>query len=342
MHSKDLQRATEIKSVALVSPVLDDWRSFVALMGEISSAFAGTDVTFHVFAIDDGSMTAVDLYNMALPPDTCIADIKIIHLALNLGHQRAIAVGLCEIADREDIDAIIVMDSDGEDRAIDISTLLAASRDHPGHIVLAERSKRSEARSFRFGYFVYKLLFRALTGQVINFGNYSLLTMPSVRRLVYMPELWNHLAASVIRSRFPYRTVPTIRGPRYHGRSTMNLVSLIVHGMSAMSVHTDMIFVRVLLVASLITLLSAAGIVGVVAIRFATDLAIPGWATTVVGDLLIILSQAFVTVIATSLIMLAGRSNRSIIPIVDYHHFILRREQLWGPRQARTATVSKE
>ena len=256
---KDLQGRAAIKRVALVSPVLDDWGSFAALIGEISTEFTGTDVTFHVYAIDDGSVTGTDLRSIVLPPDTCIAEIEIIHLALNLGHQRAIAVGLCEIVDREEIDAVIVMDSDGEDRPIDIGTLLAATREHPGQIVLAERTKRSETRSFRCGYFFYKMLFRVLTGRVINFGNYLLLPMPAVRRLVHMPELWNHLAASIIRSRFPYRTVPTIRGTRYHGRSTMSFVSLVVHGMSAMSVYTDMIFVRVLLGAALIVALSAVG-----------------------------------------------------------------------------------
>ena len=113
--------AATIRSIALVSPVLDDWGSFAALIGEISKKFTGSDFRFHVCAIDDGSVTAIDLPSIALPADTCIAQIEIIHLALNLGHQRAIAVGLCEIADREQIDAVIVMDSDGEDRPVDFA-----------------------------------------------------------------------------------------------------------------------------------------------------------------------------------------------------------------------------
>jgi polyisoprenyl-phosphate glycosyltransferase len=309
-----------------VVPVLDDWASFAALVGEISNEFTGSDVDIHICAIDDGSVTAIDLHSIILRPDTCISQIEIVKLALNLGHQRAIAVGLCEITNHDQVDAVIVMDSDGEDRPVDIGTLLAAARRHPGQIVLAERVRRSETLSFRFGYFLYRLLFRAMTGRTINFGNFSLLPLPAVRRLVHMPELWNHLAASVIRSRFPYLTVPTVRGARYHGNSTMNLVSLIVHGLSAMSVHTDLIFVRVLLLATLLAVLSIIGIAVVAAIRFVTDLAIPGWATTVSGDLLIILFQIFVIGIAVGLMMLAGRSNRPIIPISEYHHYISGRE----------------
>ena len=315
-----------IGRIALVTPVLEDWASLAALLADIAAEFTGSGVVFHVCAIDDGSVGAAELSEIDFPADGCIQGVEIVHLALNLGHQRAIAVGLCEMAERTDIDAVIVMDSDGEDRPVDIAALLAAHRQHPGQIVLAQRTKRSETRAFRVGYCLYKLLFRALTGRSITFGNYSLLPMPAVRRLVHMPELWNNLAASVIRSRLPYRTVPTTRGTRYHGRSGMNLAALIVHGLSAMSVHTDTIFVRLLLAASAVASVAAVGIAIIAMIRFATDLAIPGWATTAVGDLMIILLQVVVTVVAVSLMMLAGRSNRPIIPVADCRAFVSRRE----------------
>ena len=105
----------------------------------------------------------------------------------------------------------------------------------------------------------------------------------------------------------------------------MNLVSLVVHGLSVMSVHSDVIFVRALLVAAFVASVSIAGIAAVTITRLATDLTIPGWATTAVGDLLIILLQTVVIITAASLTMLAGRSNRPIIPIVDCSPYILRR-----------------
>jgi hypothetical protein len=117
-----------------------------------------------------------------------------------------------------------------------------------------------------------------------------------------------------------------VRGTRYTGQSTMNLVSLVVHGLSVMSVHSDVIFVRALLGAALVAAISIAGIAAVTTTRFATDLAIPGWATTAVGDLLIILLQTVVVITAASLTMLAGRSNRPIIPIVDSPAYIVRRD----------------
>lgn len=257
---------------------------------------------------------------------------KILRLALNLGHQRAIAVGLCAVADRTQFDAVLVMDSDGEDRPADIAALLEASRQHPDHVVLARRAKRSESPAFRFWYLIYKLIFHTLSGQVISFGNYSVVPMSAVQRLVHMPELWNNLAACILRSRLPYTTVPTARGVRYSGRSTMNLVSLVVHGLSVMSVYSDVIFVRALIAAAMVAALSVTGIAAVTITRFGTDLAIPGWATTAVGDLLIILLQTVVIMTAASLTMLGGRSNRPIIPIVDSARYIVRRDVVRSER----------
>ena len=114
-----------------------------------------------------------------------------------------------------------------------------------------------------------------------------------------MPELWNNLPAAVMRSRMPYATVPTRRGRRYFGQPRMNMTALVVHGLSAMSVYSDVIFVRVLIAAALVACASIVAIVGVTLVRLLTDLAVPGWATTAVGDLLIILLLTAVIVVAT-------------------------------------------
>jgi polyisoprenyl-phosphate glycosyltransferase len=327
-----------LKQIAIVTPVLDDWESLVTLIGEISAHYAGAGVNFHVYAVDDGSNEPFDVECIRLPADTCVLSVEVLRLSANLGHQRAIAIGLCTIAHRNEFDAVIVMDSDGEDRPLDITTLIAAAQRHPGHVVVAERAKRSERILFKLGYLAYKFLFLLLIGRTINFGNFSLLPMVAVGRLVHMPDLWNNLPATIMRSRLRYTTVPTERGTRYAGCSRMNLVALIVHGLSAMSVYTDMIFVRVLMAAGAIVALSIAGLLAVAALRFMTDLAIPGWATTVAGDLMIILLLTLVMLAATSLMMLAGRSNRPIIPIVDSEHFVALREQ-WLLRRPTLAAV---
>jgi hypothetical protein len=315
-------------------PVFDDWPSFAALVADIADGFPAGVAAIHIFAVDDGSPVPFAIEGLAVPTDSAVVEIEVIRLAVNLGHQRAIAVGLSMIADSEDFDAVVVMDSDGEDRPRDIPLLLAANRRTPDSIILAGRAKRSETQIFRLWYRLYKMLFWLLTGQAISFGNFSLLPMPAVRRIVHMPELWNNLPASIMRSRVPYVIVPTARGTRLAGRSRMNLTSLIVHGLSALSVYTDRIFVRTLLAAIAIAGAAGLGIVGVAAIRFGTNLAIPGWATTAAGILLLVLLQTFVVVVSASLTMLAGRSNRPIVPAIDSRLFVAGRERF--PLDGRT------
>jgi polyisoprenyl-phosphate glycosyltransferase len=329
-----------IRSISVVVPVLDDWASFAALVADLAQQFSRRDVALRVCAIDDGSRAPFAPDAVDLPAASCIAGVEVIRLALNLGHQRAIAVGLCTLADAPDCEAVVVMDGDGEDRPSDVAALLAAGADHPGAIVLARRARRSEPPAFRFWYRLYRLIFWALTGQTIRFGNFSLLPLPAVRRLVYMPELWNHLAAAIMRSRLPYIEVPTARGLRFAGRSRMNLVGLIVHGLSALSVHTDMIFARVLLGAGAVAVAAALGIVAVTVARLATDAAIPGWATTAVGDLLIILLQTLVVVVAATLTILAQRSSRPLVPILDARQFIAARQYFDFGQPGVTAAVA--
>ena len=312
--------------IAIVMPVLDDWASFSMVVQAITRVFAGTERRFFVIAVDDGSTIHLGDTRALLPHDGCIEAIEVLQLAINLGHQRAIAVGLASIAQRDDINTVIVMDSDGQDRPEDIVTLLALADHHPEHVVSAQRTRRSEGITFRIGYAIYKLLFRTLVGRTINFGNFCLLPMSVVRRLVHMPDLWNNLPAAIMRSRLQHIAVPTLRGLRHAGQSHMNIPALVLHGLSAMSVYVDQIFVRVLLgtaVAAAITILAT---LIVVIVRFGTSFGVPGWASTMIGDLFIILMQTIVIAVATTLMVLGNRSQRPIVPFADAPSFIVHRE----------------
>lgn len=316
-------------STAIVLPVFNDWDPLLVVLREV--AYASGCCRHHVILVDDGSSAEPPAALAELVRTGCIASIELIRLAVNMGHQRAIAVGLSAAAERDDLTAVIVMDSDGEDRPCDIATLVAVSERYPGHVVLAKRARRQEDWRFRSGYLVYKILFRVLTGRTIDFGNFCLLPMAAVRRLVHMPELWNNLAAAVMRSRLRFQRVPIDRGHRISGRSHMNLPGLVLHGLSAMSVYADLIFARVLLAAGLAGATAVAGLLAAVTVRCATAYAIPGWASIVFGDLVIILTQSFVMVIATTLALLGSRSQRSIVPLVDAGNFVAFRQDLTPP-----------
>ena len=129
---------------------------------------------------------------------------------------------------------------------------------------------------FRVLYRAYLVVHRALTGYGVRVGNFSIIPRARLRGLVVVSELWNHYAAAVFRSRQPYSTIPTRRAQRLSGTSHMNFVSLVVHGMSAISVYGDRLFVRLIVFASGLAATAVAGLCAVVGVRLLTDLAVPG------------------------------------------------------------------
>ena len=102
----------------------------------------------------------------------------------------------------------------------------------------------------------------------------------------------------------------------------MNYVQLVVHGLSAISIYGDVIGVRALMATVMLAAISVVLIVIAIVIRSATDLAIPGWATYVVG-LLFILLQSVTISFSFVFLILNGRNNYSFLPQRDYQYFVL-------------------
>lgn len=278
------------------------------LTRNISAAFAGREIQIDIVAVDDGSFTHFEPEKLVLPEHGVALNVEVLRLAVNVGHQRAIALGLREIAERGDQTHVIVMDGDGEDRPEDLPSLLAASSAAPASIVLAQRGTRSEGPLFRAFYVLYKSMFVLLTGRRIDFGNFSLLPIAAVQRLVRMPELWNHFAATIARSRLPIVKLRVTRGTRYAGQSHMNFNSLVVHGLSAISIFSDSVYVRVMVASSALLGLLGLGMSGVIGIRLFTTLAIPGWTTSAIGFLAVLFMQT-ILLMSLTLFSLSRRSD---------------------------------
>jgi polyisoprenyl-phosphate glycosyltransferase len=307
----------------VVVPIFNDWSSFCILLRDLDRVFAETRREFSVIAVDDGSTDDPSDCLDNLGPVSALSRVRIVKLATNLGHQRAIAVGLTVANEDLSTDAVIVMDGDGEDRPEDALRLLGVNEREGNSIVVATRLERSETFSFKLLYFFYKMTFAILTGRKIKFGNFSLIPRQHIRRLVMMPDLWNNLPAALIRSRLPLIELPTKRGRRYAGTSKMNCVSLIVFGLSGISVFTDVMFVRMLILTGGLLALGTVATGVVAAMRALTNFASPGWATTVVFGFIIVIAQASVSTLTVLLLLLNGRSQRTIIPRLDCKQFIL-------------------
>ena len=316
----DLDAAT--LDIAIVTPVYNDFTAFAALVRDIGTAVRSAGIRLSILAIDDGSLETPRIPT-SLPKGVDHMEIRC--LASNLGHQRAIAVGLASVASLARHHAVVVMDCDGEDRPADLLRLLAAHRCDPSAAVVASRARRTEGLRFRLFYAIYKGIFAAATGRRIDFGNFMVIPASIAVRLAHMPETWNHLAAAVLRSSVRIVRVPCDRGTRYAGRSSMNLVSLLTHGLSAISVFSDLVFVRLLALASIVSVGALVAAAGAIAIRTATDLAIPGWASSVVGISAIMLFQALTLSVVATLTMLGTRSAASFVPALHAQQYVAER-----------------
>ncbi len=107
--------------IVVLIPLFNDWEAVDLLLDGLDSAFAQSSAPVDVLILDDGSTDA--------PPDsfakrgfTALQSVDILRLQHNLGHQRAIAVGLVYVYENRPCQAVIVIDSDGEDRPKDIRT----------------------------------------------------------------------------------------------------------------------------------------------------------------------------------------------------------------------------
>jgi polyisoprenyl-phosphate glycosyltransferase len=322
----------ENTQVVVMMPVYEDWELAIELCRTIDRIVkAELPYRVSVLLIDDGS-TAVT-YQKELPfCPQALEHVSVLVLRRNVGHQRAIAIGLTHLQQQRHADIVVVMDADGEDRPEDIPRLIGALQASPCPIaVFAERGKRLEVTTFRVLYNCYRMLHKILTGRDMRFGNFSALPWSFLDAVVVFPELWNHYAATIVKSRLPYSRVRADRGARLKGHSRMNFISLVVHGMSALFANQELVGTRMLLImlASVATLFVL--IAAVVAVKLLTTLAIPGWATMTMGLLLILITQMFVAAFILVFSIMMNRSQLSFLPVRDYSHFI-RCEDILYPR----------
>ncbi len=308
--------------VVVLMPLRDDWASAEVLIRRLDEAVASDRYTLSVLLVDDGSVQPCPTAEFQAAY-AVVETIRVLRLRRNLGHQRAIAMGLVHVEQALECDAVVIMDADGEDTPSGVVQLLHAffETESAPKAIFAERSRRTESFVFRMSYRLYKVIHRMFTGVSVRVGNFSILPSRYLTTLVVMSEVWNHYAAAVFRSGLPFTAIPIPRGHRITGKSRMNFVSLVAHGMSAISVFGDVVGVRLLISSLIGALLAGIGIVVVVMIRLFTSKAIPGWATYTIGTLMVIVMQFITIATSFTFTMLSNRVNLSHVPLRDFQWF---------------------
>ncbi|MEZ4853127.1 glycosyltransferase [Flavobacterium sp.] len=304
--------------IICLTPVYNDWESFEILSQKIIALQKQIAANIKIIAINDGSTEAIKETILNLP------NVEIKNLKTNVGHQRAIGIGLQYIFNEEqNYNYVVVMDSDGEDNPNQIKELLEkAIKENNQKIIFAQRKKRTESLIFKTGYYFYKAIFKFLTGQTINFGNYSIIPKQLLSKVVHQSNLWNHYSGGIIQAKIPYDKVHLDRGKRYKGKSKMNFNNLVLHGLSSISVYFDLLSVRILKFTLYGIALCLLSVFYILYQKLFTDNAIPGWASSLILIISGIILQLFSVTLIVLLLQLSTRKNISVPNTKIYKEFI--------------------
>jgi hypothetical protein len=299
----------------VVTPVYEDVEASSRLFNELATQFK-QDI--FVVAVDDGSvkqpLEIASIENAGI-------DGVILKLRRNVGHQRAIAVGLGYTSEHvQPNQRVVVMDSDGEDLPSTISDLLNSLSAEKIDVVVAQRKSRVETIRFKAFYAVYKRFFSLMTGRAISFGNFMALKPHAVKRLVAMQELSIHVAGAVLASKLRTGSCLLDRGPRYAGQSKMNFVGLALHGFKALMVFAEDVLVRVGIACVLIAGLSVVSTIAAVMLKL-LGFSTPGWFSVALGILVLMLLQTGALALMTLMLTGVVRGG-TVTTVIAYHDFV--------------------
>ena len=310
--------------IAIIIPVYNDWESLNLLLTRIELNIENKiNGSYCIIIINDSSLINYSSRDF----EDKNYQIHIINLNKNMGHQSAIACGLCYVYDKIKPKYTIIMDSDGEDSPSDIINLYNECLKNE-IIIFAKRIKRTENITFIFFYYIYKLIFKILTNSKIDFGNFSIIPENNMESITNDSNLWINYASSIIKSKISYKSFPTIRGKRYYGKSNLSIIALMIHGFTAISIYTDIIAVRIVIFSLFTILIIIILVILVIFIRLYTLLAIPGWTTYLILLLIILLFQSIFISLTMLFLYITNKKMKNIIPIKDYKNFISKTKKI--------------
>ncbi len=222
-----------MKKIIIIIPIFNDWDSLKQLLLEIDQVIKEIEGVFvDCLVINDASTMKTPEINR--PKN--IKSLKILNMKQNKGHAKCNAFGIRYSLQKEKFDFLILMDGDGEDRPTELKSLIDKVKNDPKLSVVAKRVKRSEGIFFKTLYLIHKIITYIFTGKIINFGNYSCLTINDAKIIQDKASLWNSYSGTIKKYLLNYNEIDSTRGKRFFGPSKMSLFNLIIHSFSIIAV----------------------------------------------------------------------------------------------------------
>lgn len=261
--------------IEAVIPVYNEEKSIPLLLEELDQVKKQLDsqATLSYLFINDGSTDGTSLLLEKLHQER--SDLRVVQLIHNFGHGAALACGL----DFFRGDLALFMDADLQDPPSALPLLFEQWKKGAETVVVA-RSQRSERLGFLFKLF-YFLLHKTSKGlPPVSFGTHSLIHRSVIERMKTQKERHRYFPGLVAFCSSSIATVSLPRGKRAFGNSRVGLLGLGNLGFTALMGYSSAPIRLVALLGAFCSWGSVLGGISIVAVKVFTDLAIPGWAST--------------------------------------------------------------
>ncbi len=258
--------------ISVVLPLLNEESVLPRILSELKRVLTDIGCRWNIVLVNDGSTDG----SAELIDAMAYADrrLKVVHLSRNFGQQPAVQAGLVHA----DGDAVIFMDSDGQDDPAAIREMFArwlAGDD----VIYAVRFGRKEGLIKRFLFKAFYGVLRRVASIAIprDAGNYSLVDRRVANHLMSMDESDRYLPGLRSWIGFKQSALPVERFARHDKRPRVTLAGLFSLAKNAMFGFSRVplqAFYGLALVASLVCV----GSIGFTLYhRLITGQAIPGW-----------------------------------------------------------------
>jgi dolichol-phosphate mannosyltransferase len=267
---------------SIIIPLYNEEKTIPELFTRLAAVTDGMNDPWELILVDDGSTDGSFTAMCALHRND--PRIKVVRLSRNFGHQIAISAAL----DLAQGDAVILMDGDLQDPPELLPQLIKLWKDGY-HVVYTVKTSRKENWLKRLAFKSFYRILSAMSSIKIpmDAGNFSLMDRRVVEVLRTMPERNRYISGLRAWAGFQQTAVYYDRGPRFAGKPQMSLGRLFHLALDGIFSFSNAPLRAAIYFGMAAAMVSFAGGLYVVYEKLFTNLAILGWASTIVSILFV-------------------------------------------------------
>ena len=267
---------------SIIIPLYNEEKTIPELVTRLAAVTDGMSDPWELILVDDGSTAGSFTAMCALHRND--PRIKVVRLSRNFGHQIAISAAL----DLAQGDAVILMDGDLQDPPELLPQLIKLWKDGY-HVVYTVKTSRKENWLKRLAFKSFYRILSAMSSIKIpmDAGNFSLMDRRVVEVLRTMPERNRYISGLRAWAGFQQTAVYYDRGPRFAGKPQMSLGRLFHLALDGIFSFSNAPLRAAIYFGMAAAMVSFAGGLYVVYEKLFTNLAILGWASTIVSILFV-------------------------------------------------------